>query len=283
MRAKDVSENPYRDAMIKAYQKKMKEIVAEQMEKDEPFLHMLISEKRNGADDTIILAGGMRNGKLPANPQVLRWFAGELQKKLNEDNIIIDGKPVKVKINMEGEPVCGARVHVERRRVLSDTYQFIKGRVPTHLLKGENGKKVVNVFAEMAREFQEQFPDKKSLEEFLQTNTTEEDRNRLEGKMYYKDGLQASEEVGKGQIAMSSSLRRAFAGGLKTGDMVYVYDANNLDEQGNPKVKVALEIIPAKVKNRSEDEKVGYRKPAVNQDTINNLGSENRNIIVEKK
>ncbi len=128
-------------------------------------------------------------------------------------------------------------------------------------------------------EFQEQFSDKEALQEYLNNpdNTTDEDRFRMEGKLYYKEGLQTSDEVSPGEIAMSASLRRAFAGGLKLGEVVYVYN------QDNPSAKVALTVKPALTKNREEENKVGYRQPAINTEDINNIANGNRKIIIEKK
>ena len=136
-----------------------------------------------------------------------------------------------------------------------------------------------NILAEILREFTRKFSDKKFLAIFLQENLTEVDENRLEGKLYYQDGLQETEEVGERKIALGASLRRAFPGKLKTGDLVYVYNAGSEDSAN----RLILQVVPAKVKNRSEKEKIGVRRPAINPAISKKFQQGNRKIVIEKK
>jgi ABC-type lipoprotein release transport system permease subunit len=115
---------------------------------------------------------------------VLRWFQEKLTEKLEGDEIQeVADKPVRVRIAEEGEAICGSSVHVSRRKILSDLYQFIKVKVPTELLKDPHNNTVAAI-AEIAKDFQQEFPDEQSLREYLEENTTEEDRVRLEGKIF---------------------------------------------------------------------------------------------------
>jgi len=262
LQAKNPQDNPKLDQAIKAYQTKIIENIMSEMENNKPFLHMAISERRQGKDNEIIIAGGMRNKSFPADPRILKWFKQKLEQKLLKHKI----ENVQVKIAIEGESVCGSSVHVARRKYLGDLYQFVKTKVPTVLLKD---RKIIAAIAEIARDFHNEFPDEQSLQEYLEKNTTEEDKIRLEGKMYFSNGLQRSEEVSNNKIAMSRSLRKAL--GVKKGEEIVVYH--------NPEVKYVLEVIPAFTSKDSFDkEKIGWRVPAINIDALNG-----KSVVIEKE
>ena len=262
-------------------------------EVEKPFLHIALhgkSDKPGDAGD-IIIGNALRDGKMPCNPQIARWFSEKLNKKIKERDIRKqEGACYTSGVAIEGDRFCGSIVHCNRRygrgdfegMPLGENYQYIQVEL-SPLIRQNYFNDLKGVLNEVLQEFQEQFANKEVFEEFLRANTTEEDLNRLEGKMYYRDGLQESEEVGDGQIAMSGSLRRAFAGGLKIGDTVYIYNADNSGDKEKSKRKIALKVVSDKIKNRSEEQKVGYRKPAINLDTIKNLGGRNMDIVVEKK
>ncbi len=264
---------------IKLYQKKIVEILQKEMKEEKPFLHTVVSEGRKeytteDGKPIIIISGGMRNGRLPADPRVLRWFTEQLQNKLDAENI-----ESKVKINQEGKPLCGAVVHTGRRETLGNLYQFIKVKVPTRLLKDSI---IIDKIAQILVEFSERHPDQESFNDFLKANTTLEDVIRLEGKMYFENGLQESEEIAESEVAMSGNLRRALF--LQVGDRVKVFEAGSQDSDNRK--GVFLKVIPAKIKdkngdNRPEEDRVGYRLPAVSQEALKNFGG-NKKIVIEK-
>jgi hypothetical protein len=216
--------------MIKAYQMALVKIIGERMKQGEPFLHMLVSERRTTKNNDIIIAGGMRKQGFPADPRVLRWFQEKLTEKLEGDEIQeVADKPVRVRIAEEGETICGSPVHVSRRKILSDLYQFIKVKVPTELLKDPHNNTVAAI-AEIAKDFQQEFPDEQSLREYLEENTTEEDKVRLEGKilkeaMIVSDGDQIESQsdttvLEDNHIALTKNL--ALALGVLEGDQLTV-------------------------------------------------------------
>jgi hypothetical protein len=161
---------------------------------------------------------------------VLRWFQEKLTEKLEGDEIQeVADKPVRVRIAEEGEAICGSSVHVSRRKILSDLYQFIKVKVPTELLKDSHNNTVAAI-AEIAKDFQQEFPDEQSLREYLEENTTEEDKVRLEGKilkeaMIVSDGDQIESQsdttvLEDNHIALTKNL--ALALGVLEGDQLTV-------------------------------------------------------------
>ena len=256
------------DVMRKAYQLELLKILQEKMKEGQPFLHLAVSEKRKGDPNKIIIAGALRNGLPPANPVILNWIAETLQEKLKEEGF----DDVRVVVHKEGQRLCGSQVHTARREVLGDLYNFAKIKVPGNILKGAGS---IAAIAEIARDFHNEFPDEKSLQEYLEKNTTEEDKIRLEGKMYFPNGLQQSEEVSNNKIAMSRSLRKAL--GVEKGEEIVLH--HNPENTKDPEVKYVLEVIPAFTSEDSlNKEKIGWRVPAINIDAL-----KGKSVVIEKE
>jgi len=225
--------------MIKAYQVALVEIVGRMMKQGEPFLHMLVSERRTTKDNDIVIAGGMRKQGFPADPRVLRWFQEKLTEKLEGDEIQeVADKPVRVRIAEEGETICGSPVHVSRREILGDLYQFIKAKIPINVLQSKRNE-VVDILARIAQDFQDEFPDEESLQNYLEEHTTEEDKVRLEGKILKEamivsddDRIESQSDITtleSDHIAFTKNLASAI--GVLEGDRVMVVKDNDLDER----------------------------------------------------
>jgi hypothetical protein len=170
---------------------------------------------------------------------VLRWFQEKLTEKLEGDEIQeVADKPVRVRIAEEGETICGSPVHVSRREILGDLYQFIKAKIPTNVLQSKRNE-VVDILARIAQDFQDEFPDEESLQNYLEEHTTEEDKVRLEGKIL-KEAMIVSDDdriesqsgtttLESGHIAFAKNLASAI--GVLEGDRVMVVKDNDLDER----------------------------------------------------
>ena len=258
-------------------------------EVEKPFLHISLHGKSDRPEDVgeIIIGNALRDGKMPCHPQIASWFAEELNKRIKESDIKKkDGEYFQAGVAIEGQRWCGHIVHCHRRYglgnfkgiPLGENYQYIQMEMSPSL-RQDYYDQLKNILVEILHEFTRKFSDKKPLAIFLQENLTEVDKNRLEGKLYYQDGLQETEEVKEKEIALGASLRRAFPGGLKKGDSVYVYNAGSKDSEN----RLILQVVSAKAKNRSEEEKIGFRRPAINSTTSKKFQQGNKEIIIEKK
>lgn len=195
------------------YQKMLKENILREVMEDEPFLHLAVSESRTPeANDVgdIIITGGLRDEKLPCYPQVARW----LKEKLSE---VTKKYGVTVGVANEGDRLCGARVHVHRREEVGENYQFLKIKVPSDMLR-QYGEEFHHALNDVFDKFNEEFSNKEKLKTFLRENETQEDRYRLEGKIYTE--LKNDPEVSQGDVLLNKNLRKAL--GIELGDKITI-------------------------------------------------------------
>ena len=215
----------------------LQEIFKEALEQEEegevqqPFLHVSLHGKSNKSGDVgdVIISNAVRDGKMPCDPQIARWFSDKLNNKMRDAEITKkkDGSYYTSGVSIEGCRFCGNVVHSDRRfgkkdfegMKLGKNYQFIQVELSPFIRKNYFPK-LQKILSEILKEFQEEFSNIDSFQDFLKQNETEEDRQRLEGKLYIE--VVKFDDVPEGVIQLSSNFRDAL--GVNIGDSVLIDD-----------------------------------------------------------
>ncbi|EKE21997.1 MAG: hypothetical protein ACD_7C00083G0010 [uncultured bacterium] len=212
--------------LIKKFSENSAEYQENNKELSKPFLHISLhgkSDKPGDAGD-VIVSNGLRNGKMPCDPQIARWFSDRLNSKIkerklskNENEYYFSG------VAKEGSRFCGNVVHTERRfgnktfNALGGNYQYIQVEMCLPLRK-KYFSELQDALGEILIEFQEQFRNSDDLKTFLQSKMTLEDEFRLEGKLYARVAYFSN--IPAGVVQLSESYRLAL--GIEIGEKVLI-------------------------------------------------------------
>ncbi len=238
----------YQFAQYYLLQRMFKETIGQEKEGEakKPFLHISLHGKTDKSGDVgdVILANGLKYGKMPCDPQIARWFAERFNAKMRERNIKDEesGEFFSAGVSKEGQRFCGNSVHCERRfgsnllKPLGENYQFIQVELSPKL-RTKHFSETKEILAEILEEFSAQFKEENQLREFLEKSKTKEDEYRLNGKMYCD--VHFDKNIPSENILMSASQRMVL--GVKVGEEVIV----------NGKIFIVHKMPKEKIKSRN--------------------------------
>jgi hypothetical protein len=223
---------------------------------EQPFLHISLHGKSNKPGDAgdVIISNAVRDGVMPCDPQIARWFSDKLNDKLQAKGVTKNsGERYTSGVALEGDRFCGNIVNCDRRfgkkefsgMSLGKNYQFIQIELSPFIRKNYF-EKLQKIIGEILQDFQMEFITEEGLERYLKENKTEEDKFRLEGKLYKKAGIYAKGEIKEGEVALSKNLRAAL--GITVGDKANITKANGEEDQfkivGARKINNQIPRIP---------------------------------------
>lgn len=262
-----ISEKNTREEFGHGYYEAQKKIMSKFVEKNEnellkPFLHISLHGKSDEPGDVgdVIISNGLRDKKMPCDPQIARWFSDRLNYEIQQKGLVNDNNEYfSSGVAKEGDRFCGNIVHTKRRfgdesfDALGENYQYIQVELSL-VLREKYLSELQDILSVILEEFQNKFKRPEDLKEFLKKEMTEEDEIRLEGKIYTE--VIYSSEVPINKIQLSNNYCLGL--GVKTGEKVLVN-----------KKKFMVENVP-----KGKDV---YRKPILND----NVKFDGR-VIIEK-
>jgi len=237
-------------------------------EVEKPFLHISLHGKSNKPDDVgdVIVSNALRHGKMPCDPQIARWFSGELNRKIKEKGVKKkDGSYYTSGVAIEGERFCGNVVQSDRRYgrddfkgiSLGENYQYVQVEL-SPFIRQNYLPELQNIIGEILTDFKKNFSTANQLDEFLKKNQTVEDEHRLNSEMYLNIKQVNDDEIRSGEILLSKNYRDALS--VEIGDSILVDGVEYL-------------VVGA------DKEKFGLLQPVVKSDV--NISTE-KNVIKTK-
>jgi len=212
--------------LLKKFSENSLDYQEDKNEMHKPFLHISLHGKSDKPDDSgdIIIANGLRNGNMPCDPQIARWFSDRLNDKIKEKGLVKNNDEYYSSgIAKEGERFCGNIVHTERRfgskafDALGSNYQYIQVELCLPLRK-KYLSELQEIISEILEEFQEQFRNTDDLNDFLNSTITPEDSLRLAGKIYTEAIY--TPDVSKEIVRLNKNYRLAL--GVEVGETVLI-------------------------------------------------------------
>jgi len=193
-----------------------KKIIAETVGLDDdgkaqaPFLCLTVHGKSNSGPDFII-GGKVKFGQAVCDPAIANWFKSELERIIEEKNIInIKDQSATVGINLEGDKYSGSdnflatRYGDDQHNGFGELFQTIQIETDTRMRK-KSLETISQILAQVLEKFKEDFFDKEALENYIKTNRSLSDQERLDG--LHEFSTMTSDKVSKGSLGVSNILR----------------------------------------------------------------------------
>jgi len=221
----------YGDGFHLAYYHSLQKIFQECLDQDEegmvekPFLHISLHGKGEvKTDGDIVVANGMRKGKLPCEPEIARWIKEEMEENFRIFGLEKDEQTsYTINVVEEGQKYCGNQIQVDRRfglnghKPLGGNYQYIQIELSLSV-RNKYQEELGQIFADIIEKFRKNFPNEESLKEYIRDNRTDKDDKRRRGVMVkdakFIDGLE------KDRILLNKSHRSAL--NVQVGEKVLV-------------------------------------------------------------
>ena len=173
----------------------------------------------------LVIGAGMKNGQLPLEPEIARWLEGKLTAKIQSSRILNkEGNLARVRIAIEGEPLCGASANCqcrhgdgERHAGFSEMLQVAQLEIDRSVRK-QHLSALGEIMAEVLTEFSAEFPNRTALENYISQNQTEADQKRRQGVISVN--TVSSERIKPDKVGLPQVFRTAL--GVKPGDQVMI-------------------------------------------------------------
>jgi len=198
-----------------------------------PYVHFSIHgcAKFKGGSDIFIANGIKDGGHLPCDPEIARWVKKKVEDKIRSKKLFNSRKELlKVHVSIEDQRLSGSTASVRRRcgtnsviKGWGNSYQYIQfeiGPYSRSFYRQEFGE----IIGGLVNEFNQEFPLKENLDDFIKQKETKIDKKRKEGQLYIRKPM-VSDKINPGLLGLSSDCRNAL--GAEGGENVNVEFVDN--------------------------------------------------------
>lgn len=185
--------------------------INQQGEVESPYLNLTIHGKAREGTADVVVANGLKRGKMPCYPEVARWIKDKLEEKIKEKRIISKaGKLATVSVAQEADDFSGDKNLINYRygdkthKGFGELLQVVQLEIERDVRK-RSSRELSKALAEIMQDFSREFKGKEQLEGYIEQHETEENRERKKGIIRLATATHPSIQLGS--VGLSKGFR----------------------------------------------------------------------------